>query len=280
MNRQDLKRLIDSSVKAGLWLAVVSIVVLLGAAIVGGAPGLALASLGATLLTIAIVNLIFEPFGKEALAADIRDMIQLHRRVAESGLTDMGGDRETVLAQIVGVSPNVDVLPWDPFRWADQEFKHLRREAGQKDLGLCIFIPSHDSTHIPALAYRLGLDEADCSDRLKQLADRLCDSWDAAPTSAGSKLEIWTFDGAPGYGLFWSEAAAGFDLGPVIRKPDFDGNSFVLAFEGSSRRAEEAKKEFAQLRLDGTQSGMRPLPPSTSRAEASDISRTRVTSNG
>jgi hypothetical protein len=84
-----LKRLVDTSVKAGLFLAVLAEMALGISALVGGAEGLIIATIAGPLLAIAIVNFIFEPFGRNAMAEDIREMLGCERRVIEAGLRDV-----------------------------------------------------------------------------------------------------------------------------------------------------------------------------------------------
>lgn len=254
-----LKRLVDTSVKAGLALAALACLALGISALVGGAEGLVIATIAGPVLAIAIVNFIFESFSRNALAEDIREMLGREHRLTETGLRDMLDARAAAPAMVVGTSASVTVLPWHPTQWAERDFRPLCELACARKLALRVFVPAAEETMIMAFADRLGTAPSKLASDLASLPDELCSAWDGVGVRTDSTLEVWTYPGLPAFGLLGSEAVAAVDLGPAIRRGAFDASSQLSIFEPGSPTARAIHEQLAAAEQDGARAGVRPL---------------------
>ena len=254
-----LRRLVDTSVKAGLVLAVVAALALAISAVVGGAEGLIIATIAGPVLTIAIVNLIFEPFGRNAMAEDIRELLGREHRVIEAGLRDMLDGPSTAPATLIGTSSSVALLPWHPTQWAERDFRPLCELAQSRKLALRIFMPTPDDRTVVALADRLGVGPSILATDLADLPDELCQAWDAVGVHPASTLEVWTYPGLPAIGLLASEAAVAIDLGPAVRRGAFDASSQISVFEPGSPVAQSIEAQLTAVEREATRAGVRPI---------------------
>lgn len=254
-----LKRLVDTSVKVGLGLAAIAALALGTSALVGGAEGLVIATIAGPVLAIAIVNLIFESFSRNAIAEDIRDMLGREHRVIESGLRDLLDGRAAAPATVLGTSARVTVMPWHPTQWAERDFRPLCDMACSRRLALRVFIPATEETMVIALADRLGIAPSKLVSALASLPDELCSAWDGVRVHAESTLEVWTYPGLPAFGLLTSDAVAAIDLGPAVRRGAFDASSQLSLFEPDSPIARSIGDQLAAVEQEGVRAGVRPV---------------------
>lgn len=254
-----LKRLVDTSVKLGLGLATLASLALGASALVGGPEGLVIATIAGPILAIAIVNLIFESFSRNAIAQDIREMLGREHRVIETGLRDMMEGRDAVSAAVVATSASVTVMPWHPTQWAERDFRPLCELARSRQLALRVFVPAPEETMLIALADRLGAAPSMLTPELARLPDELCGAWDGVGVDENSTLEVWTYPGLPAFGLLISDAVSAIDLGPAVRRGPFDASSQLSLYEPGSPMARSISDQLAAVEQEGARAGVRPL---------------------
>jgi hypothetical protein len=256
-----LRRYIDNSVKAGLILLVVAVLLLATGALLGDAEGVVVATVGSALFTVAVLNFLFEPFQKVELVRELRDTLDIERSLITAGVRRVVSSDAVNLAQLVGQSPTVDVLPWNPLDWAEREFRTLTEVASHRPLQLRIFVPAPDDATKYALADRLRIGSSELETALQRLPDLFGNVWDEKQRHGDSVLEVLRFSGGPAHGLLVCDACAVLETGPVVRVAALDRKSQVVVFEPESPFAVRARDEldFPGDDVPPTLAGVRPL---------------------
>lgn len=256
-----LRRYVDSAVKAGLALLTVAIGLLALGAALGGTGGVIVATVGAALCTVAILNFLFEPYQKDALVREVLERVGVQQSIIQAELRHVGATRDLALPALLGQSHSVRALPLDPLRWPTDQFRHLLVHATSHAAAIEVFVPAPESAAVQPLADRLRTGVSELGEWLERLPDELGKVWDEEQRHPNATLRVMRYTGVPGIGLLLCEACAILEVGFAVRMAALDLSSQALVYAPDSDTAAWVRKQlsFAGDTLPPTAAGARPL---------------------
>ncbi len=264
-----LEAFLERSRLIGSIVAGVSVVLLIvGAAADGFGADLA-SAFGGSLLTAALVSILYEAFQKRSLLGDVFSALRVRDSVSEMGLRDIRRGRECKVDELVAGAEEITVLPLDPIRWLQEEFGHLLEAAGRRPVQLRVLLPAADEPYLQLLAERLNTSVTELERRLNDLSlHELGDAWEArGGMDPRSALEVSRFTGAPGYGLLVTNELIALEVGPALAFGAVDRTTYVFVLARPSANA-ETWIESQLENLDLSRADVRPRPESGTEVSA------------
>jgi hypothetical protein len=256
-----LGRYVERSIALGLGLLIPATGLLVAAAFAEGTAGVILSNLGSAVGTVAILSLLYDPFLRDILAAEIFEKLQLRDSVIRAGLVDIGEAHDFSASDAFRVSPSADILPLDPIDWAQREYTAILRAARDHAIAVRVFLPSPDpGPALIVLADRLGIGDEEMTRQLRLLPDELVAAWDRSACHRDSTLTVLQFEGIPAVGLLVHAGAVVYDIGPSLGFDPTEHRSTRLAHVAGSPAAEWAAGQLRfSGRADPVVAGLRPV---------------------
>ncbi len=255
--------LIDSSFKVGLLLAVLAVSMLTVSVAIGDGVGLAIATVAGPLLTIAIVNFVFDPLAKSAVFDDLQGLLTVDRQLRDAGVRGLVPSDSTRTADLLEGARTVIVLPWHPLQWVDRDFDPLCRRARDEAIEVRVLVPAYDGPGLESVADRTGVSRSVLEGRLKTLADELCAAWDQVGVAGDSTLKVLQYSGTASVGLMSTSRAVAVDVGPAVRRIGLSSNSQLFVFARPSDTAASVDEQIKALVDDASVIGVRPISSPT-----------------
>jgi hypothetical protein len=236
---------------------------LVTAAFTTGTLSVILSNVGSAIATVAILSLLYDPFLRDIMAAEIFDRLQLRDSVVRSGLMDIGDSRSFTTPDAFAVTSEVDILPLHPLDWARHEFGDVIRAAADHRLAVKVYLPSCEhGAPLSVIADRLGTGEDELSGKLRLLPEQLVAAWDVGGCRQESTLTVYQFDGVPAVGLVVHATATVLEVGPSVAFEATEHRTVRFSHSPKSQIAAWARR---QLRFAGRQElivvGIRPVTP-------------------
>jgi hypothetical protein len=146
--------------------------------VVGEVLGTVIASLGAILITVAVLSVLYDAFLKDVLLGEVYTAIGIQKNIQAIDLRTVVEKNQLDLAEVLAGATEITVIPLDPESWSQSDWRHLIDCAISRATRIAVYLPNHDSPHIDALATRLGADRDELASHIADLPM----SWDEAGT--------------------------------------------------------------------------------------------------
>ncbi len=259
---------------AAFGLAVGAVLVALGI-VLDEVLGTIIASLGATLISLAVLSVAYDAYLKDILLGEIYEAIGIHQSLQAIDLRQVAPKDHIDMADVLEGATKITSVPVDPETWSRTDWHHLLKLATDRPMEIVVLLPDQDSPHIDVLAARLGMAREQLADRIAELPDKLGKSWDEKGTTIlASKLNIYLYGTVPATGLMVTDSTVVIETPPALSHTPTDRRTLALIF---GRRGWQplvtdfvddqlfADGRMAESRIPGFSSSvMRPLQASIS----------------
>jgi hypothetical protein len=238
--------------------------------IVGNVVGTLLASIGAILVTVALLSVVYDAYLKDVLIGEVYDALGIQQSLRAIDLREIAEKDQIDLASVLEDAIEIKVLPLDPVSWLLQDWPRVVAAAGgSTKADVTVYLPSQDAPYIDVLASRLEADVLDLTKQIVQLPDQLADSWDQKQIGAsGASLQVILYSAVPAIGILATQRRILLEIPPSLKYATADRGSLALVFGNTGWSGLVEDFAFEQLKDERipaySRSVMRPLDGSTS----------------
>lgn len=163
--------------------------------------GTVIREVGAVMLAIGVLDLLHQIFLQRDLAQDLLQVVGVKTSIASLNLEEITQD-EPKWESFFAVGREFSLLPIDPVSWMRTSWKPVLEAARSRQITVSLYVPAPNSSHVPLLAHRLGVNPAGLPADLQAATDGVFDAWrHDGNLRKGCTLNIVTYDDLPGYGL-------------------------------------------------------------------------------
>ena len=245
------------------------VVVIAAGVVIEDVAGTVIASIGAILITVAVLSIVYDAYLKDVLIGEIFDALEIQQSLQAIDVRGVLRKDQVDLAELLGDAVEIRVLPLDPVSWVHQDWDRIAAYAGTAAVPISVYLPSHNGPHMEVLARRLNLLPAELEKQIARLPDQLVTSWDQKEAGAGgSRLQVILYEAMPAVGVLTTGRRMLLEVPPSLQYPMADRNcvAIVLGEDGWSPWVEDfISDQLKQGRVPAySRSVMRPLDGSPS----------------
>ncbi len=250
-----------------LLVALPGVLLVAGGVYLGSVGGTILASLGAILLNVALLSVLYDAFLKDILLDDVYAAMGLGEQVRSLDIESITRNDDADVNTVIQDATSLTVLPLDPETWLTGDWPKIRDLAASGSVKVTLLLPSHDGAHIAPLATRLRKSEDSLAKALGGLPDSVGASWDDASCSAhGSRLQVLLYEMVPAVGIVATDRGVLIEVPPPFGFPVASRRALVVSAgrKGASPMLTDLIDDgLREERIPGfSRSVSRPLPAS------------------
>jgi hypothetical protein len=262
-------RFLERSITVAALLCLPGILLVAAGVILGDVAGTLIAALGAIIITVALLSVLYDAYLKDVLLGEIYDAMGVAEYVRTLDFQQIARNDQLDVEALVRDTSHITALPLDPLTWMNTQWRILMDRAATSAVDIAVLLPSHDSPHIDVLAERFEVDSETLVKQIADLPDRLGRSWDGKGQAlAGSSFRVTLYDTVPTAGLLVTDQSMTIEVPPALSNAAGDRSAVALVFgrKGTSSLITTiVDDQLAPARIPGySQSVMRPIPADVS----------------
>jgi hypothetical protein len=156
-----------------------------------------------TLLSIAVISLVFEVLLRESYAKDLLRFLRLRTALVTSGLQDISPAPDVEWEPILGHASRLTALTRDPSTWFDRQLPAILNACQKRATTVVVGLPSPDDPGFATIAASIGLSDDVLKQRINVSIDSARIQWQARKVHlhSGSSLRIVAYRSIPMYEL-------------------------------------------------------------------------------
>jgi hypothetical protein len=222
-------RFLERSLTVAALIAIAGTVLVAIGVVVSAVLGTVIASLGAILITVALLSFLYDAFLKDVLLGEVYTAIGIQQSIQAIDLKTVVEKNQLDLAEVLAGATEITAIPLDPEAWSQSDWRHLLDCAASKATRVKVYLPNHDSPHIDALATRLGTDRDELAGHIADLPDELARSWDERGAAIRqSRLNVYLYGTVPLVGLLVTDLSVTLEIPPALSHTRTDRRTIAL----------------------------------------------------
>jgi hypothetical protein len=174
----------------------------LGVSLSGGFWKTLVITVATAILSIGGISFIYETYLRRTLTQDVLSLVQLEEKISESGIKEVSKRSSVAWHDFFSGAETVRLLPIDPVAWLVDEWLHVTDATLHRDPEIEIYLPNPAGDALATIAARLGRSPDQFGPDVQRVLTQVEGDCKTLHTRHRSgRYSIFTYDGAPGFGL-------------------------------------------------------------------------------